>query len=161
MVKETRINRLQRWALTLQACKIDKVIKACKKEKKKSPKATEATYCVSVLCFLHGGPGRPLYEAVKVEHKFQWSLQYREDTMTTGNLPRKAADARWSSPQKEITYVDTAYLEGRAAQGCCSTANVNKNPKCWDIKLKNVSFSLLSLGLALVWSFLAMSIPWF
>lgn len=77
--------------------------------------------------------------------------------MTVGSLPRKAADARWSSAKKEITGIDSAYLEGRAAQGC-STTNVNKNPECYNIKLKNIAFSLLSFGLALVWSFLSISI---
>lgn len=81
-----------------------------------SQKATKTTYYVAVLCFLHGGPGRPLYEAVKMEHKFRWSLRFTEDTMTMGNLPRKAADARWSSAKKEITCIDTAYLEGRATK---------------------------------------------
>lgn len=126
----------------------------------KSQQASETMYYVAVPCFLHGGPGRPLYEAVKVEHKFRWSLRFTEDTMTVGSLPRKAADARWSSAKKEITGIDSVYLEGRAAQGC-STTNVNKNPECYNIKLKNIAFSLLSFGLALVWSFLAISIPWF
>lgn len=66
----------------------------------KPQKATEAMYYVSVLCCLHRGPGCPLYEAGKVEHKFQWSLQYTEYTMTTENLTRKAADTRWSSPKR-------------------------------------------------------------
>lgn len=50
---------------------------------------------------LHGGPERPLCEAVKMKPESPWRPQDAGDARDTVYLPRRAAEQVWNQCQRE------------------------------------------------------------
>lgn len=76
----------------------------------KSRKAAETKFVAGVS--LHGGPERPLSEAVKVKPGFPWRPQDVEDARAMRYLPGRAADTEWNQTKRE-KYVNKAERSGR------------------------------------------------
>ena len=62
-------------------------------------KASEARHMSGVAC--HGGPERPLCEAVKMKPGLPWRPQDIGDARVMWYLPRRAANRVWNQPKRE------------------------------------------------------------
>ena len=62
--------------------------------------------------FLHGGPERPLHEAVKVKSGLCWRPQEIADARVMGCLPRRIASRIWNQPRERERDVEINKAEG-------------------------------------------------